>query len=866
MSKKNLYIIDGNYIIYRSHYALINLKNSSGMHTGAVFGFLKTIIKVISDKYPHYLIIAFDSKEKTFRDHVYTDYKINRAPMPNEIIEQIPIILEILDRLGIRYLIRDGYEADDIIGSLTEFASSKNLKSYIITRDKDMIQLMGDNTEILYCDEKWEIIDDNWVLNKFGIQPGQIVDYLSLVGDSSDHVPGVKGIGPKGAQKLLKEFSSLEEIYDNINRINDQKLSNKLLQEKDNAFLSKSLVTIVRDLEIDIDTDSLAVENINYENIYDILEEMEFFSLIKELNLNRQETKSISFEAVNSHKSCKQLADKIRKAGFFAFLSELDSAAGEIYTAVTTDGTKCNLLKTSSKPDNASDLESEVSDSLCGILGDADILKVSYELKDTSKLISPQNMYINIFDTGIAFSLLDPDSNTSLENLALRYLKRELKDDEAGQDQHMLLCRKACAIHDLWKIAKDRLKKEDLSKIFFDIEMPLIRIVAEMERYGIRIDTSLLKDLENIILEKIRETEAEIYDITGFEFNINSTKELQDILFNVLDLKGRKKGKTGYSTSIDVLKELSASHPLPRKIIEYRSLAKLLNTYVTVLPSLVDRETGRIHTSFNQKSIITGRLSSSSPNLQAIPIRGELGSQIRNAFISSDGYSLISADYSQIELRVLAHFSLDPVLIEAFMEDKDIHTITASALFAFDESMITPAMRRTAKAVNFGIIYGITPFGLSKQIGISQAESKHYIRLFFNRYKGVRVFIDRIIEKAAKDGYVKTLYGRKRPVPQLNSANSAMKKFGERISINTIIQGTAAEIIKIAMINLYSSIQNKEIDAKMILQIHDEILFEVKNEYVSDFINIIRKDMTENFSLNVPLKVNINYGKSWGEI
>lgn len=862
MNSRGLYIVDGNYIIYRSHYALLNLKNSSGMHTGAVFGFLKTILKIISDKLPRYLVIAFDSKEKTFRDHVYADYKVNRAPMPDEIIAQLPVITEILDRLKIKYIIKDGYEADDIIGSLTEFAKAKGLKSYVITRDKDMIQLMGGDTEILYCDDKWEILDDKWVMDKFGIKPDQIVDYLALVGDSSDNVPGVKGIGPKGAQKLLREFPDLESVYENIEKITDTGLVNKLLSDRENAFMSKSLVKIVTDMDLGIDCESLSVESINYENIYDILERMEFFSIIKDLGLNRQPSESLSYRIIENSRDLDSLLRDIANAGSFAFYTELEQETGRVSAGIALGRAGCSLIFFDSRQ---SAFQEEARKKICLLLKDSSILKAAYEAKDSARLLSPDNSYRNIFDTVIAFSLLDPDSSTDLQNLVQRYLKREL-DEGQGADPDMLICRKACAVYELWGIAAKKLEKEHLSRIFYDIEMPLIRIIADMERYGIRLDKDLLKSLESVILDKLKETEREIYDITGFTFNINSTKELQDVLFNTLGLKGRKKGKTGYSTSIDVLKELSGEHPLPARIIEYRSYAKLLNTYVSVLPELADKNTGRIHTNFNQKSIVTGRLSSSSPNLQAIPVKGEFGSQIRNAFIASEGYSLVSADYSQIELRVLAHFSMDPVLIDAFYQDRDIHTITASALFAFEEAMITPAMRRTAKAVNFGIIYGITPFGLSKQIGISLAESKHYIRLFFNRYKGVKSFIDKVIEKAKRDGCVKTLYGRRRPVPQINSPNNALQKFGERISINTIIQGTAAEIIKLAMIKLYNRIELEKTDVKMLLQIHDEILFEARQGTDDSFIKKVHSDMTEGFNLNVPLKANIKCGRSWGDL
>lgn len=862
MNDRSLYIVDGNYIIYRSHYALLNLKNSSGMHTGAVFGFLKTILKIISDKLPRYLVIAFDSKEKTFRDHVYADYKVNRAPMPDEIIAQLPVITEILDRLKIKYIIKDGYEADDIIGSLTEFAKAKGLKSYVITRDKDMIQLMGGDTEILYCDNKWEILDDKWVMDKFGIKPDQIVDYLALVGDSSDNVPGVKGIGPKGAQKLLMEFPDLESVYENIEKITDTGLVNKLLSDRENAFMSKSLVKIVTDMDLGIDCESLSVESINYENIYDILERMEFFSIIKDLGLNRQPSESLSYRIIENSRDLDSLLRDIANAGSFAFYTELEQETGRVSAGIALDRAGCSLIFFDSRQ---SAFQEEARKKICLLLKDSSILKAAYEAKDSARLLSPDNSYRNIFDTVIAFSLLDPDSSTDLQNLVQRYLKREL-DEGQGADSDMLLCRKACSVYELWGIAAEKLEKEHLSRIFYDIEMPLIRIIADMERYGIRLDKGLLKSLESVILDKLKETEREIYDITGFTFNINSTKELQDVLFNTLGLKGRKKGKTGYSTSIDVLKELSGEHPLPARIIEYRSYAKLLNTYVSVLPELADKNTGRIHTNFNQKSIVTGRLSSSSPNLQAIPVKGEFGSQIRNAFIASEGYSLVSADYSQIELRVLAHFSMDPVLIDAFYQDRDIHAITASALFAFEEAMITPAMRRTAKAVNFGIIYGITPFGLSKQIGISLAESKHYIRLFFNRYKGVKSFIDKVIEKAKRDGCVKTLYGRRRPVPQINSPNNALQKFGERISINTIIQGTAAEIIKLAMIKLYNRIELEKTDVKMLLQIHDEILFEARQGTDDSFIKKVHSDMTEGFNLNVPLKANIKCGRSWGDL
>lgn len=835
MNEKSLYIIDGNYIIYRSHYALINLKNSSGMNTGAVFGFCKTLFKVIKDKNPDYLVIAFDSKEKTFRDHIYADYKVNRPPMPDEIIQQIPIILEILDKLNLCYIIKPGFEADDIIGSIAYIAekSSIPIKSFIITKDKDMIQLMDDNTNILYCDQDWEIIDNDWVISKFGIMPHKIIDYLSIVGDASDNVPGIKGIGPKGAQKLLNDFQSIEDIYDHIDDIKDKKLKEKLLNNKDNALLSKKLITIDKNIDLQLEIKDFEPGNTEYQNILPILEDLEFFSLMKELEITKQNTKEISKIHINSKKEIHDLIFQIKKEGKFAFFTK----DNEIYIAFN-------------------DYSSYVTDveNVQELFFSEDIKKIAFNIKDNLDIKD----YYNIFDTAIAFSLIEPDSRVSLENLSMKYLKRELDKDEDLPFNY------AIAIYDLYFIGEDLLRENELLNIFNDIEMPLIRIISEMEHIGIKIDPRVLNDLEQIIIKKLQTIEADIYNTVGFTFNINSTKELQNILFNILQFKGSKKGKTGYSTSNQVLQELSGKHPLPGKIIEYRSLTKLINTYITVLPKLIRKDTGRIHTHFNQTNIITGRLSTNDPNLQSIPIRGEIGPKIRSAFIAPEDSYLVSADYSQIELRVLAHYSLDPVLIEAFTENRDIHTITATALFAFEDSMITPDMRRIAKAVNFGIIYGITPYGLSKQLGISQKEAKHYIRLFFNRYKGVKAFIDQVIKNAKEKGFVQTLYGRRRSVSQINSYNRQIQKFGERISINTIIQGTAAEIIKIAMIKLYNKV--KDYEGRMILQIHDEILFEIKKGLLEGFIKLIRTEMVDSFTLNVPLDINIKYGNNWGEI
>lgn len=832
-----LYIVDGNYIVYRSHFALINLKNSKGMHTGAVYGFCKTIFKLINDKKPSYLIIAFDSKEKTFRDHLFTDYKINRPPMPVEIIEQVPVIFDLLRRLNIQYLLRPGFEADDIIGSAVMTAKKIGMDSCIVTRDKDIMQLIDEKTSIIYPDDTWEEINPDWVYKKFGVLPRQIIDYLSIVGDSSDNVPGIKGIGPKGAQKLLERFSDLEEIYDNLDEIRDRKLALKLKDSKEQAFLSKKLVTIEKDMDLGLDFKKLEIKDLNFANIFDILKELEFYSFLKDINLNKdtENNGNIMIKALKTTEGLENVAEAIRKNGKFSFYPLDDGSI-----TISYGGPDCYISD---------------HDSLGSLFSDPSVMKIAYQIKD----ILPDAVPENIFDIAIAFSLIDPEMTTSIafEKLVIKYLNIDIKEDYKGPEM-------AHYLFELYKIAEVKLRDEGLTEIFYKIEMPLIKIIKSMECNGIMVDVSSLNDLKKAVMEKIRQIEKDIYEIVGFTFNINSTKELQNILFNLLDLKGGKKGKTGYSTSVEVLRELSGTHVLPNKIIEYRQLTKLINTYINVLPGLVNTETNRIHTHFNQTNIITGRLSSDNPNIQAIPKKGEFGHRIRNAFIAPEGHCLVSADYSQIELRVLAHYSIDPVLCDAFMKDMDIHNLTASTLFAFDESMIDNNMRSVAKAVNFGIIYGITPFGLSKQLNINLKKSRHYINLFFNRFKGVRVFIDQVISNAKKDGFVKTLYGRKRQVPEIRSLNKAIQKSGERIAINTIIQGTAAEIIKIAMLNISRALE--DLDARMILQIHDEIISEVREDKVDGFAKLLKQGMVDHFSLNVPLKINIKHGKNWGDI
>ena len=889
--KRKLFIVDGHYLVYRSHYALAQLRNTQGKSTGAVFGFIKTMLKLMREQAPDYLVVAFDSREKTFREERYQQYKANRAATPEAIINQMPHIFRFLANVRIPAIIRPGYEADDIIATLAGKAKARDIEAHIFTRDKDLMQLISPAIHMLYYDNEWQHLDHNWVQNKFGIAPGQMADYLALVGDASDNVPGVPGIGKKTAAKLLARFASINGIYDNLGSL-PLKTRQQLQQGRDKAFLSYELVRLKQDLDIPLELELWQTSRIDLPGCRELLEELEFFSLVKDLAPGAQaDTLAYTTEVVRTEAALEHLAARLRDAGTVAIDTETDSP----------DPMRANLVGISICFEPGRGYYIPVGypegDPQTPLFGPKILRRVLVPWLTAGKgLLVGQNIKYDLlvlsrhfgcaipfalFDTMIAAHMLRPDANRySLDFLTRTYLgcdKRTYTDlldaypDAQDLTQVPVEAVAAYAIEDvvatcgLHALFTAKLRDSSLSRVFDSLEMPLVHVLTAMEHAGIGLDVALLADVKTELQHTLEHLEQQIYHLAGRSFNIQSTKELQVILFDDLNLPKLKKTKTGYSTSMDVLRQLAAMHPLPELLVGFRATAKLLNTYVDVLPGLVNPQTGRVHTSFHQAVVATGRISSSDPNLQNIPVRTPEGRRIRSAFRAQDGYLFLSADYSQIDLRLLAHFSLDPMLVEAFEQNKDIHRFTAAQLFSMAEEDVTTDMRRTAKAVNFGIIYGLTPFGLSKQLAIPLKQAKAYIQRFFTRYGQVGRFRDQAVALAAEQGFVTTLSGRRRYVPQLASSNRNTRRQGERIAVNTIIQGSSADVIKQAMLALDREFQAHGETLRLVLQIHDELLFEVRQDAIDRCADPIRRLM-EGVQLHVPLRVKLVYGKRWGNL
>ncbi len=883
MSDKKLFLIDGSSFIYRAFYALPFLSNSKGLPTHAIFGFARMINRILKEYNPKYMAVIFDAGRVTFRTEKFKDYKAHRPKMPDELVVQLPYIKRLIKLMGIPVLEIEGFEADDVIATLSKKAKEKSFSTIIVSPDKDLLQLVSNKTIVL-DPLKEQFFTELEVLKKFGVPPKNIPDLLALTGDVSDNVPGVKGIGKKTALELINRYGSIEEIYKRLDSLKPS-IKRKLVEGKENAFLSKELTIVREDLPLPVDIEDLKIKEPNIKELRDLFIELEFSSLLKELPQEALR-EDVSYETVKDIETLRTLLKNSFKEISFDFeTTSLDPAKAEIVgIAVSTKEREAFYIPIN-HPDAKMDKEEVLSLLNERIFKNKNILKIGQNLKYEMEILLYENKDLEypIFDTMIASYLLNPIKRThNLDTIALDYLgykmqsykevTSKLKKEEnfsalSVKEAAFYACEDADITMRLKNILEKRLKEEDLTFVFENIEMPLVKVLAKMEFHGVKIDVVKLQLMEKFLKERLKNIEEEIYKIAGEKFNINSPKQLSFILFEKLKLTPVKKTKTGYSTDTEVLEALSLEHPLPAKILEYRQLAKLKSTYVESLMKKANPKTHRVHTSFNQTATATGRLSSSEPNLQNIPIRSDLGKLIREAFIAEKGYLLISADYSQIELRILAALAKEDKLIEAFKKGEDIHTRTACEIFGVPPEKVTPNMRRHAKTVNFGIIYGMSPYGLSKELNISVEEAKKYIDRYFEKYPKVVEFINRTVQFAKEKGYVKTFFGRKRPVPELFSPKREEREFGKRVAVNTPIQGTAADLIKLAMIKIDRLIEEKGINAKMLLQVHDELVFEAEEKIVPEFVNDIREVM-ENIcpELGIPLKVDIKTGKSWGEM
>lgn len=921
MDKKKIVLIDAMSLAYKAYFAFIShpLRNSKGQNTSAVFGFVTQLLKIISDSRPDYIGIAFDSKEKTFRHEIFEKYKSNRAEMPEDMIPQLQMIKDSAAAFNIPILIKPGFEADDIIGTLARIAELKNMNFFAATPDKDYIQLVTERVKILKpgkSNEDVVIIDRDKVLEEYGFEPHLMVDYLALVGDASDFIPGVAGIGPKTAVPLLKEFGPIENIYQNIDKISKESIRNKLLSNKENAFLSKKLASINVNVPIDFNFEELKFTPPNKEALIKLFEELEFKSLInkvinifpkdvplptfenatEKLSVNTFDTSSKNYILITNKKEAELLANKLKSIKEFVFDTETDSLdpfnlnlAGvsfsfekdKAYFIATNPFLSTNDLFT---PDLSSRLSiKDFREIFSPVFTNKSIKKICQNGKFDISVMRSIGITVNnfYFDTMLASYLIDPDEKHGMDDLSIKYLNyKPIPLSElfnVKKEPHKIFaieldklknysCEDADITFQLYKVLFNKIQKDSLNKIAFEVEFPLVEVLEEMEFNGVKIDSSFLNSLSIEMAKSLDELIKKIYRLAGEEFNINSPKQIQEILFNKLNLTPSKTIKSGFSTDARSLELLKGQNPIIDYLLEYRQLSKLKSTYTDALPKLVNKKTGRLHTSYNQTIASTGRLSSIEPNLQNIPIRSELGKEIRKAFIpQNEDYIIMSADYSQIELRIMASLSKDENLVNSFQNGEDIHRSTAAKVFNVSPEKVTQDMRRKAKEVNFGILYGIGAFGLKTRLGITQSHAKEIINTYFNTFKHVKTFMENSIKFARENGFAKTILGRRRYLKNINSRNNAVRQFEERVAINMPIQGTAADMIKIAMINIHRELQQRKLKSRMVLQVHDELVFEVHKSEIEIMKSLVKNLMENALPLDVPILTEIGIGNNWLE-
>ncbi|MCK5581022.1 MAG: DNA polymerase I [Candidatus Omnitrophica bacterium] len=853
MSSSRLFLIDAHALCYRSYFAIKGLATSKGQATNAVYGFISTLKKILRDYEPTHMAVCFDVKARTHRQEKFEEYKIHRPKMPDDLITQLPLIKEVVEAYNLPIFELGGFEADDIIATIVENIKKDNLEVVIVSDDKDMFQLVGDKVKV-FSARKDKIFDAQEIEEMLGFKPTTIPDYIGLAGDKSDNIPGVNGIGQVSARKLINQFGSLERIFDNIDEVTPARVSEKLRDQKEAAFFSKELALLETGAPIHIAVEDMQVTQPDGERLLKIFNDLEFRKFVSEL-AGQQSVQAQEWTVVNvsSKKEAEKLVGAVVAAGRFAFAIE----------TVDQDDMNAARMAISLGGEEVFCVAKDCWAFLKEIFEGEEILKIAYDIKMLRKILCRNGCDVKgkVFDCLLAGYLLMPSKAVNDPGaLAWEYLKISLSETNR-------LFQEVNAFFQLHAPMVAALKAKDLLSLFDDIEMPLAHVLFCMEEEGVKVDRKLLGQLSSSCDEKIAQLTQELFSLAGEEFNLNSPKQLSHILFEKLGLPVIKKTKTGYSTNEEVLNRLAPKHPLPSLVLEYRQLAKLKSTYIDALPKMISDATGRIHALFNQTGTDTGRLSSSNPNLQNIPIRTELGRQIRKAFISSGkDREIISADYSQIELRVLAHLSGDENLVRAFQEDQDIHDFTAALIFNVDEKDVTPQMRTSAKRVNFGITYGMSAFGLAKDLGVPQPQAQDFIDRYFLRYPGVKAFMDQEIAKCEEKGYVVTLLNRRRYIPEINNSNMSIRQFAQRQAINTPVQGSAADLIKLAMIRVYNEIEKQGLDARMIISVHDEIVFDVPRAEERAVVAIVREHMENAIELSVPIKATIKKGPNWLEM
>ncbi len=879
--KPTLYIVDGSGYIFRAYYAIRHLSNSKGLPTNAIYGFTQMLLRLLKDEHPEYLAMVFDSKEPTFRKQEYEPYKANREVPPDDLVPQFDYIKKVVHALNIPLLEMPGFEADDIIATIAKKLVPQENPVVIVTGDKDLMQLVNHHIHLLDT-MKEKRTDISGVKEKFGVSPEQVADVLALMGDTSDNIPGVPGIGPKTASQLIQQFGSLDNLYSHLEEVSGKKKED-LKKYKAQAYLSKKLATLHEDVPIKFSYEQFLRTEFNPEACQKLFSELEFHTLLKEFGGSQKTLSSADYHLVNDETAFQNFLKQLQSAKVFAVDTETTSLdflkARLVGLSFAFHPGEAYYLPLGHQTEAPQLLLEKVLPAIRPILEDPQIPKVAQHYKYDAHVFRNHGIVLSGLqcDTMLASYLLDPSTSHKLDNLSARYLQHPMisYQEVAGKNGDFskvglaeactYSCEDADVTFQLAQLFLNKLKEENFLQLFQEIEIPLIGVLLKMERRGIKVDCEFLQQLQSEFGDRIQAQEKKINQLAGETFNIQSPKQLATILFEKLQLPVVKKTKTGYSTDVDVLTELAKIHDLPKEILEFRSLAKLKSTYVDALLSLADPKTHRIHTSFNQTIAETGRLSSSDPNLQNIPIRSEDGAKIRRAFIAEEGFALMSADYSQVELRILAHFSEDKTLLDAFSENLDIHRITAANIFQVNEALVTPTMRSAGKTVNFAVIYGQTPYGLSQQLGVSQQQAKKYIEQYFEKYSGVRKYREKILEEARNRKEVRTLMGRRRFVPDIDSKNTLARNFSERIAFNTVIQGTAADLIKKAMVEIDREMEMKKLKSHLLLQVHDELVFEVEGSEREEMKSTIRQKMEGVVDFKIPLKVEIGEGVHWAE-
>jgi len=909
MKKPLLVLFDGNALVHRAFHAFEATKpltiSKTGEVVSAVYGFALILLKAISELKPTHCAIAFDTKAPTFRHLLFDQYKAHRPPTPDELVNQLGRVKQLVEAFTIPIFELDGYEADDILGALSYQSGQQGIDTVIVTGDADTMQLVSPKVTVLYPKPRKSFSDTTLygeaaVSQKYGVKPEQIADLKGLMGDPSDNIPGVSGIGPKTAVALLRQFDSVEGIYEHINEVTPARIQTLLRENEAIARQSKKLATIDIQTPVTLNLDGCHFSQYDRQRVTDLFRELEFFSLLPRLpeaaeatlftttQVKPEPPPQRDYHIVNTTPALDDLLSRLSTARPFAFDLEttsldvmsaqlvgisLSPAPGEAYY-IPVGHVGLGQMEQLPLP--------QVLDRLKPPLEDARLAKRAHNSKYDMTVLAENGVTVNnlAFDTMLAAYLLGEPS-LGLKALAFNKLGIEMtpiaaligsgaKTIPISQVEINQAADYACADADmtgqLAELLSPKIHQQGLWQLFAEVEMPLVPVLIHMERSGVALDTELMRKMAHQLGEQILKLEGEIYKNVGHQFNINSPQQLGLVLFQEIKLAPTKKTKGGYSTGAAVLEELRGTHPIIELILEYRQLTKLKSTYIDTLPGLINHRTGRVHTSFNQTRTATGRLSSSNPNLQNIPVRGELGKKLRNAFITPAGSSLISGDYSQIDLRALAHLSQDKSLLDAFQHDEDIHTATAVRLFNVDASKVTPDMRRLAKTVNFGVIYGMSEYGLEQATELSREEAARFIASYFETYPGIQQYIESTKKQVREKGYVQTILGRRRAIPEINSANRQVREAAERMAINMPVQGTSADIIKVAMIKLYDEMKKRKLNSKMLLQVHDELIFEVPDEEQAEIRRLVPEIMSTALKLSVPLRVDIKTGHNWGEM